>query len=112
MSYEALDKHELECGYQTKQCPGCALEMLKKDFPSHKKTCELIRLTCKDCKIMYKKSEVATKHTENMCLKKQLKRLKHECKESKTEIQKLNSQLTEIRQLTSKILISIPNNNI
>jgi UDP-N-acetylenolpyruvoylglucosamine reductase len=112
MSYDALDKHEIECDYQLKQCPGCELQMLKKEFNTHESSCELIPLTCEDCKFTYKKNEVATKHTENMCLKKQLKGLKHEYKEIKTEIQKLNSQLTEMRQLTSKILISIPNNNI
>jgi hypothetical protein len=45
-------------------------------------------------------------------VKEQLKRLKHESKENKSEIQKLSSQLTEMCQLTSKILIPIPNNNI
>jgi len=73
LSYEALDKHEIECDYQPKQCSGCELKMLKKDFPAHKSTCELIKLTCKDCKLMYKRSEANTKHTENICLKKQIK---------------------------------------
>ena len=61
MPYEALDKHEIQCNHQPKQCPGCELEMLKKDFPIHKSTCELIKLTCKDCKFMYKRGEADPK---------------------------------------------------
>ncbi len=95
-----MEKHEIECGYQFKQCPGCESQMLKKDFSSHKNTCELFQLTCKDCKLMYKRSEATTKHTENICLKKQIKRLNHESKESKREIQKLSSELNEIRRLS------------
>jgi len=78
--------------------------MLKKDFPTHKSTCDLIKLTCKDCKFMYKRSEANTKHTENICLKKQIKRLKHESKETKREIEKLNSQLTQIHKLRKQDL--------
>jgi len=99
LPYEALDKHEIEFGYQSKQCPGCELRMLKKDFPSHMSTCELIKLTCKDCKFKYKRSEANTKHTENICLRKQIRRLKFESKESNREIEKLNSQLIEMHKL-------------
>ncbi|CAF1052791.1 unnamed protein product [Adineta steineri] len=103
LPYEALDKHEIECGYQFAKCPGCQLEMLKKDFLNHKKSCELVPMTCKDCKLMYKRNEATTKHTEKICLRKQLKRLKHEYKESKGAIQKLNIELREIRHLYSSI---------
>jgi hypothetical protein len=57
---------------------------------------------------MYQRNEADTKHTENVCLRKQLKRLKQESKESKREIQKLHSQLTEVHKLR-KILILILN---
>ena len=73
--------------------------MFKKDYHTHKSICELVKLTCKDCKLMYKRNEANAKHTENICLKKQIKRLKQESKESKQEIQKLSSQLTEIHKL-------------
>jgi cell shape-determining protein MreC len=50
--------------------------------------------------------EATTKHTENICLREQLRQLRQlygEVKESKSEIQKLRSQLTEIQTLTSKM---------
>ena len=81
MSYDALDKHEIECDYQLKQCPGCELQMLKKEFNTHESSCELIPLTCEDCKFTYKKNEVATKHTEIICLRKQFQQLQKEFEE-------------------------------
>ncbi|CAF0732411.1 unnamed protein product [Adineta steineri] len=101
LPYEALDKHEISCGYQFTKCPGCQLEMLKKDFLHHKESCELFPMTCKDCKFIYKRNEATTKHTENICLRKQLERLKLEYNESRDAIQKLNLELGEIRRLHS-----------
>jgi hypothetical protein len=73
--------------------------MLEKEFTIHKRTCELIELTCEDCQLMYKRNETETKHTEDICLKMQIKRLKQESTENKCEIQKLNSELTELHKL-------------
>jgi hypothetical protein len=95
-----LDKHEIECDYQSKQCPGCEAQMLKKDFSIHENNCELIPLICKDCKFVYTRSEAAIKHTENICLRKQLERLQHEFIETKCEMQKLTRQLTEMHKLS------------
>jgi hypothetical protein len=77
--------------------------MLKKDFPTHESTCELIPLTCEECKLVYRKNEATTKHTESICLREQLNRLRNESKDSKSEIQKLRSQLTAIQTLASKM---------
>ncbi|CAF4253853.1 unnamed protein product, partial [Adineta steineri] len=68
LPYEALDKHEISCGYQFTKCPGCQLEVLKRDFPNHKESCELFPMTCEDCKFIYKRNEATTKHTEAICL--------------------------------------------
>ncbi len=94
--YESLDKHEIECGYQPQQCPGCRSEILKKDFYNHKKNCPLIELTCQDCKLVYKAGEAATKHTDNICLREQLRQLRDESKENKREINELTLQLNEL----------------
>ncbi len=63
--------------------PGSQLEIFKKEFPAHRKTYQLIKLTCKDCKLMYRRNAANTKHITNICLKKLVKRLKHEWKDRK-----------------------------
>jgi predicted RNase H-like nuclease (RuvC/YqgF family) len=100
MSYEALDKHEIECSYQSIQCPGCKAQMLKKDFSIHDNNCELFPLTCKDCKFTYIRNEADIKHTENICLRKQIERVQGELQEKKCEMQKLSHQVTEMRKLS------------
>jgi len=102
--YEALEKHEQECGYQPQQCPGCRSEILKKDFDNHTKSCALIKLTCQECKLVYKRGDAATVHTESICLKEQLRQLRDESKENKREIYELKLQLNELC-IASKQLI-------
>ena len=40
---------------------------------------------------MYKRGDVTTKHTDNICLKEQLRQLRDESKQNKQELQKLTS---------------------
>jgi hypothetical protein len=99
LAYEALDKHQIECDYQLKKCPGCESEMLQKDLSNHMETCEFFEWICNDCKVMYKRSEATTKHTKIICLRerlRQLRQLRDESKESKNMIQQLTYQLNEI----------------
>ncbi len=105
--YEALDKHEIECGYQSQQCPGCQSQILKKDFDNHKSNCASIEMTCEDCKFVYKRGDVATIHTENICLKEQLRQLRDESKENKRIMQELTQQLGEIRTWKSKYHVTM-----
>ncbi len=94
--YEALDKHELGCGYQSLQCPGCRSQILKKDFDNHKSNCASIEMTCQDCKLVYKRGDAARKHTENICLKEQLRKMREESKKIKLEMQEVTLQLYEL----------------
>ncbi|CAF2220572.1 unnamed protein product, partial [Rotaria magnacalcarata] len=71
ISYEALDNHEEECDYQTKQCPGCQTHMLKKELIKHVEECPLIVLTCKDCNISYQRRYAAELHTDAICKEQQ-----------------------------------------
>jgi hypothetical protein len=98
--YEALDKHEIECGYQPQQCPGCRSRILKKDFDNHERSCASIELTCQDCKLVYKRGEAATKHTENICLKEQLRQVREECKRNKSEMHAITVQLYDLFALS------------
>ena len=100
ISYEALDKHEIDCGYQLQQCPGCRSQILKKDFDNHKNTCASIELNCHDCKLVYQRGDSATKHTENICLREQLRQMRDESKENKREIHKLTHQWNKICTLS------------
>lgn len=97
VAYEALEKHEAECTYQTQLCPGCRSQILKKDFTEHESTCDFIQLTCEDCALVYKRNEATTIHTENICLRAQLRRFREESKKNKLEMQELSRQLSEIR---------------
>ncbi len=96
MSYEALEKHEAQCGYQLQQCPGCQVHITKKDFSKHIDQCPLISLTCADCKKVYRRRDAAVDHSGIICLKEQLQQLRSE---SQQEVQQLRS---ELQQLQSK----------
>ena len=71
ISYEALEKHELqECQYRLTLCPGCLKEMFQKDFGAHQEeTCESSQLTCLKCDTTYKR---AHGHTDSQCVEKQM----------------------------------------
>lgn len=86
-----MEKHEIACDYQRQQCPGCRLQMLKKDFHNHVNECPAVELTCDDCKIVYRRSETMIKHTESKCLKEQLKQMRDECKEMRLMLSKFFS---------------------
>ncbi|CAF1465285.1 unnamed protein product [Rotaria sordida] len=103
ISYEGLDKHEIECNFQSQQCPGCQLQIIKEDFDNHISNCTSIELTCQDCKIVYKRGDADRKHTENICLKEQLRQLRDEYKENKREMHELTLQLHEMRLLNPLI---------
>jgi hypothetical protein len=61
-----------------------------KDFGNHVNECVSIELTCNDCKMLYKRGEAATKHTENKCLKEQLRQVRDECKEMRVMLRKFH----------------------
>jgi phage-related minor tail protein len=102
-----MEKHELQCDYRPHQCPGCQLQMLKKEFDNHVINCASIELTCEDCKVVYKKDEGVIKHTENICLKEQLRQLRNESKENQRQLQELTRQLTDITVSQSRLDINI-----
>jgi hypothetical protein len=101
-----LEKHESQCDYQPKQCPGCQLEVTKNDFANHEASCPLIELTCFDCKFVYKRCDASTKHTENVCLREQLRQLRNEFQANKHELQEVTQQLKEVRKLQGKSILS------
>jgi hypothetical protein len=74
--------------------------MLKKDFDNHTGSCASIELTCEDCKVVYKRDEAATKHTESICLKQQLRQVKEESNKNRMEIQTLSLQLHNLLTLS------------
>lgn len=95
--YEALEKHEQECNYQLQQCPGCYRQILKKDVDNHTTNCSLIKLTCHECNLVFKRGDATTAHTENICLKEQLRQLRER---SEKQLQQLSDQLEKkFRQL-------------
>ena len=57
----------------------------------------MIQLTCEECNVVYRRNEADTNHTENICLRAQLRQFREESKKNKLEIQELSRQLSEIR---------------
>ncbi|UJR09820.1 hypothetical protein I4U23_014046 [Adineta vaga] len=102
-SYEALEKHESECNYQVMQCPGCETNLMRKDLTAHKRNCGAIKVSCKDCKMIYKRGEFNKKHTQNACLREQVRQLREEAEESKYRIQMLTSQVNDLIIWKSRI---------
>jgi hypothetical protein len=82
----------MTCGYQRVKCAGCPLEMLQKDVTEHQSQCSAIVARCDDCKMVYKRADVLTQHSDLICLRKQLRDFR---KESQDEIQKLKEQLRQ-----------------
>ena len=104
ISYEALDKHETECDYQSQQCPGCESQILKKDFDDHTRSCVSVKLICEDCRLVYKRGEANVKHTETICLKEQLRQVKEELKKNKFDSHAENMRLEEqLRQMKEEL---------
>ncbi|CAF1499909.1 unnamed protein product, partial [Didymodactylos carnosus] len=89
LPYEALEKHELECGYQSKYCQGCQGHVLEKDYAQHQDKCAEISLKCSKCDTTYKRKHLK-QHTKVQCLQQQLEqqRCQHE-----QEIKQLRCEL-------------------
>ncbi|CAF1233775.1 unnamed protein product [Adineta steineri] len=97
--YEALEKHELQCDYRRQQCSGCHLEVSKRELANHEANCALIDVTCPDCKFVYKRCDASMVHTDNVCLREQLRQLRIEFQENKRELQDFSQQMKELRTL-------------
>ncbi|CAF3296634.1 unnamed protein product [Rotaria socialis] len=95
ITYEALEKHETQCGYQPQQCSGCQSVISKNDLQEHETVCPLIVFTCVDCKIIYKRGDASVCHTDIICLRKQLQELRNE---SQGEIRRRNQELEQSQQ--------------
>jgi hypothetical protein len=65
----------------------------------------LIELTCDECNVIYKRGDADTKHTENICLREQLRQVRDESKRNKRELEKLTDKLNELCILSKLIII-------
>ncbi|CAF0981752.1 unnamed protein product [Adineta steineri] len=103
ISYEALEKHEMICGYQLVKCTGCLLEMLQKDLTEHQSKCASVLMTCEDCKIVCRQNDVLTHHSDRICLREQLRQFQHK---SQYEIRQLREQLRQAQYDQTTLLVS------
>ncbi|CAF3710229.1 unnamed protein product [Adineta steineri] len=98
IGYEALEKHEIGCGYKLQQCSGCHSTVLEKELSKHEDNCESIRLNCSECNVTYSRCDTSS-HTENTCLREQLRQLRQNSvayKQQQDEIiNKLTAQLEQ-----------------
>ncbi|CAF2430701.1 unnamed protein product [Rotaria sp. Silwood2] len=95
LPYEAVEKHEVECGFQAQRCAGCHSSFAKKEIEQHKSQCPLIEITCEDCKIVYKKGDASQSHTDMICLKEQFGQFRHQTQEENIQLKEDNQQLKE-----------------
>ncbi|CAF1397411.1 unnamed protein product [Adineta steineri] len=92
LPYEAVGKHETQCGYQPQQCPACRSSFPRNKIETHISHCELIEFTCADCKIVYKRRDASQRHTDIICIKEQFRQYRHQ---SQTEIKQLKEQFQQ-----------------
>ena len=111
--YEALENHEMECDYQFQECPGCHLKLLKKDLIEHERDCALVDWMCEICKLVCKRNEVTTRHTDNICLNGQLRKLHEESAQNKEALEKLTGLLSRLCTFSewTSLLYSHPTGN-
>ncbi|CAF3819636.1 unnamed protein product [Rotaria sp. Silwood1] len=99
LPYEAVEKHEAECGFQPQRCPGCHSSFAKKKIEQHKSQCSLIEITCEDCKIVYKQRDATQSHTDMICLKEQFRQFRHQAQE---EHKQLKEKFQQFRHQTQE----------
>ncbi|CAF1344006.1 unnamed protein product [Adineta steineri] len=106
IGYEALEKHEIECSYKLQQCSGCHLTVLEKELAKHEDNCESIRLTCSECNVTYSRCN-ASSHTENICLREQLRQFRQNSAAYKQHqaqiIEQQNSTIQSLQQEQAEI---------
>jgi len=72
ISYDTLEKHEKDCGYENEKCLGCHWIVLRKDKTSHEATCGEICYHCTECNgIVKKKDEIS--HKSERCFNEKIK---------------------------------------
>ncbi|CAF1454080.1 unnamed protein product, partial [Didymodactylos carnosus] len=89
LPYEALDEHQLVCGFQQQLCQmrenGCKEIVLKKDIVTHGATCGYQRQECKGqvygCKDIVLKKDILAHEAECGYIKQQCKGKAHGCKD-------------------------------
>jgi len=72
LRYNALEKHENECGFVASECRGCKKLICKKELEIHEARCDSVILKCKNCESMLKRVEMQS-HTQVDCLQFQVK---------------------------------------
>lgn len=78
----------MNCEYQLRQCHGCRVQLLRKDYLNHINECSLIELTCDECKLSYRRVDASNRHTDSKCIKEQLRQVRDECKEMRLMLSK------------------------
>ncbi|CAF2812031.1 unnamed protein product [Rotaria sp. Silwood2] len=91
--YEALEKHEMMCGYQLVKCTACEMEILQRNLSEHQSQCSLIPQTTADCKILYQRDDTFERRSDINSIREELRQ------ECRYEIQQLKQ---EVRQAQSK----------
>ncbi|CAF3843990.1 unnamed protein product [Rotaria sp. Silwood1] len=108
--YEALEKHEMMCGYQRVKCTACELEILQKNLSEHQLECPMIATTTVDRKIVHRRNDIVERRSDIDSIREELRQeCRYEIQQFKQEIrQAQNDQIT----LLTSLGIVTDNNNV
>jgi hypothetical protein len=100
LPYNNLETHEEECGFRPITCSGCQEKIVKKDFKEHHRKCLLVLLTCPECDTIYQRQNEGN-HTETICLRVQLHKLRDQVKQNeKTWNDKFSQLQRQVNHIT------------
>jgi hypothetical protein len=102
-----LNKHEIECGFQPSECPGCKSSIAKKELENHKRSCAACRPARQDANVVYNRGGASRKTTDSRALNEQIRQLREELEQYKNKIQLLTNQLTELQTRKSETKIFV-----
>jgi len=100
MSYYTLEKHEKECEFEKKSCPGCKKFFLSGPLQKHVNECQEILMMFPCCSSSFKRRDAAN-HNETECLRRTVAILTDEVRKVKDENFALRLENEQLKQEVS-----------
>ena len=99
-----MESHFKTCKYRITNCDFCGKEMIAHLLENHHgNDCPKFIIECKNCFESMTREDYINEHTENKCLKNQIKLLKNE---SDNNIFVLKNEIIELKEVIKEILTS------
>ncbi|CAF4025962.1 unnamed protein product [Adineta steineri] len=101
--YEALEKHEMMCGYKLVKCSTCQSEIPEKNLSEHQLQCSSVRTTSENFQITYEPNAPVLLDSDVNCSTEQFQQYRFEVQ---SEIRKLRQEIREAQNDQITMLIS------